>query len=225
MANNALNRSRGLRGLGVDCAAAIVLSTWVISLLLALALAVLIDQGLGARPTRALITPTGTVLHKALVYASRLGMLPVVIGAGVAVAGWLVRRRRLNGAAAITGIVLVALFFGARSFAAVDVIGWRAALAHMVTDGRVAATTGVAIVTSFVLWHERMLGARAATWLAIGLPVIIGLLRVYLGAHLAGAIVVQWLIGAMMAYGIVQAYLYSERSDATSGHTADLGLR
>jgi len=200
-----------------------VLSTWTIAGLCTLAVASMLDQSLGDSGIGAdarLASANGP--RAALVYIARIGLPPVIAVFGFLAALWLLRRRRPNAAAAAATVAVVVIAFSARPFTTVDLIGWRRALLESAIAGRTVATTAVATVLAFVLYRERFVRQRWVAILAVGLPLLIGTSRVALGVHRPLEIVGQWTVGALIAVGVVWAYLVADRPAADDG-SAPLG--
>lgn len=193
------------------------LSNWLIAGGTMLAGALFLDEVLGVTITASVTRPTGLAgSWRLLAYAAALGLSPVVTITGLLVSGWLLRLRRYQAAAAMATVSLVAIAFSARPLVAGDIIGWREAVRTAAIAGRTIATTATAMVFGSVMFRERLLPRPVAIGAGLGFPVLIGASRVLLGLYSVTVVIGQWLVGAVMATGIVCAYIVMTREKSVS---------
>lgn len=182
-----------------------LLSTWMLAGSMVVAIAWFLDQALGGTTANPGQRPHVGVA----VYAARLGLAPVVSAIGLGLGAWLHRERRHSAAAAILTTSLVVIVFAARPFAAVDLIGWREATFEAAVAGRTIATTALALVFAIVLYRERLISRTTLFAVGLGFPVLIGASRIELGVYPAPVVAAQWLLGALIAGGLIWAYSLS----------------
>jgi len=144
----------------------------------------------------------------AITYVGSVGM---ALATAAAAAAWLWRQRGRHVAAAtlIAPAVATALFVLVKRIyarARPPIIGHRFLGTYAFPSGHATATTAVWCTLAYICWREGLASRRQAIWIAIMVPLLVGVSRVYLDVHWATDVLGGWSLGLMIA--VLGAVLY-----------------
>ena len=158
------------------------------------------------------------IAHQALAWASAVGSFRSVFWLSVLVSAYLVviRRRRGVVACLLAPLLSVPVYTGIRRFyphARPPSVAGLAEGTSSIPSAHTTASTAVYCTLAYVLWREGLLPAPVSLAVAIVMPLLIGVSRVYLDVHWATDVMGGWIAGILIA---VVARIAYNRSRAFS---------
>ena len=159
------------------------------------------------------------IAHQAFAWASAVGSFRSVFWLSVLGAAYLVVIGRRRGVAAclLAPLLSLPVYTGIRRFYPHARPPSVAGLAEGTSSFPSAHTTASAAVyctLAYVLWREGILPAPISLVVAVVMPLLVGVSRVYLDVHWAGDVIGGWVAGILIA---ALARLVYNRSPAFSG--------
>ena len=159
------------------------------------------------------------IAHQAFAWASAVGSFRSVFWLSVLGAAYLVVIGRRRGVAAclLAPLLSLPVYTGIRRFYPHARPPSVAGLAEGTSSFPSAHTTASAAVyctLAYVLWREGILPAPISLVVAVVMPLLVGVSRVYLDVHWAGDVIGGWVAGILIA---AVARLVYNRSPAFSG--------
>jgi len=159
------------------------------------------------------------IAHRAFAWASAVGSFRSVFWLSVLGAAYLVVIGRRRGVAAclLAPLLSLPVYTGIRRFYPHARPPSVAGLAEGTSSFPSAHTTASAAVyctLAYVLWREGILPAPISLVVAVVMPLLVGVSRVYLDVHWAGDVIGGWVAGILIA---ALARLVYNRSPAFSG--------
>ena len=144
------------------------------------------------------------IAHQALVWASAVGSFRSVFWLSVLVSAYLVviRRRRGVVACLLAPLLSVPVYTGIRRFyphARPPSVAGLAEGTSSFPSAHTTASTAVYCTLAYVLWREGLLPAPVSLAVAIVMPLLIGVSRVYLDVHWATDVMGGWIAGILIA--------------------------
>jgi membrane-associated phospholipid phosphatase len=143
-------------------------------------------------------------LYKIALVATSIGSPTVMIVLAIAAAALLYRRGGLSKA----GVVVAAPAVGALLAGLIKVLYGRARPAgaallneqtHSFPSGHAATSAAVAVILCYVLARERIISWPTAILVGGGVPLLVGLTRLYLNVHWTTDVVGGWTVGLFVA--------------------------
>ena len=164
---------------------------------------------------------TWTLHHRArlgyevFLWIARLGAPGPVVAIAIAITVWLwrARGRRVAGGLIFAPTSAVALFDIMKfAFARKRPAGAAAAGIGTYAFPSGHATTSAAVIATvvYILWREQFMNGRAAVAIAVSVPLLIGISRVYLDVHWATDVLGGWAIGVFV-FGLTAAAYERQR--------------
>ena len=162
------------------------------------------------------------VISSVFLAITYMGSVGADVAAALVAAIWLwrVRGRRVAAAALVAPTVATVLFLLIkRTFARMRPAGLGGLMlrTYSFPSGHSTASTAVWCTLAYVTWREGLTRRRAAIWIAVVPPLLVGISRVYLDVHWATDVLGGWSLGLLLA--VMGGVLY----DRNHHHRAALG--
>jgi membrane-associated phospholipid phosphatase len=158
-------------------------------------------------------------LHTFFLWVTRVGglsgMTVLALGAGAYL--WRLHERRL------AAIVLLAPAIAAGAFSLVKTIyarprpiglGGIVPSSYSFPSGHATASTAICCTVAYIFWRERLLPRTTAWLIAVAVPLLIGVSRVYLNVHWATDVLGGWSGGVLLA--LLSVILYQRQRAVVS---------
>ena len=144
------------------------------------------------------------VLTAIFLGVTNVGSVSAALVSALVAAVWLWRQRgrRVAAATLIAPAAATALFLVVKRIfarARPPAIGHAVLGTYAFPSGHATATTAVWCTLAYIAWREGLASRRQATYVAILVPLLVGLSRVYLDVHWATDVLGGWSLGLLVA--------------------------
>lgn len=141
-------------------------------------------------------------LDSVVLWITKLGSAPLIVGLAVALAGWFAVRRRWSpalfvlvsvGGAGVATALIKRLVERTRP----DVFPWLTPESgYSFPSGHSTGAMALALAVTVLVWHRR--GGRLVAALAVGTAVLVGISRIYVGVHYPTDVLAGWTVAAVV---------------------------
>ncbi len=122
---------------------------------------------------------------------------------------WYRGRRRVAAGVLVAPVIAIALFNGVKQLYARPRplgLGGRVDSSYSFPSGHATSSAAVCCTLAYVLWREGFVRGRAALALAVSVPLLVGVSRLYLNVHWTTDVLGGWCAGLLIA--VLSAALY-----------------